>query len=256
MTSTMPDLRAAQRRLRTRAGQLCVTAALLVAMVACGGKTPEQLAIDELNAGLAASAAGQTEQAVAHYRACVEHDSMNAVCIYNLGVIAQQAGRGAEAENNYRLALLIDANFESAWSNLGILRAGVGANDEAITIFQRVIQINANNAFAHLNLGLLLRAKGLTEEADAELAKALELDPSVVIPTFEPSPSPTPTEPPPSPEREREREARLAATLRLSADRQSKKTGGLARPPVSSIGRVVDSSAIGSGRPPAQYRPA
>jgi tetratricopeptide (TPR) repeat protein len=110
-----------------RAALLLVAASLLASLAACG-KTPAQMAIDELNAGLAASGQGQTEQAKAHYTACLQHDSLNQFCIYNLGVIAQEAGQVAEAENNYRLAILIDPGFESAWSNLGILRAQLGSN--------------------------------------------------------------------------------------------------------------------------------
>jgi tetratricopeptide (TPR) repeat protein len=182
-----------------RAGQLLVTVALLAAMAACGSKTPQQLAVDELNAGLAASSQGQTDQAAAHYKACLQHDPLYQFCIYNLGVIAQQAGRAAEAENDYRLALLIDPKFESAWSNLGILRAQAGSNEEAISIFREVIKINPKNAFAHLNLGLLLRAEGQTDQAQRELALALQLDPTVVIPTFVPSASPAPTKAPLSP---------------------------------------------------------
>jgi tetratricopeptide (TPR) repeat protein len=188
---------ATRRNLRRRAGQLLLAAVLLAGLAACS-KTPAQLAIDELNAGLAASAAGQTDQAQAHYMACLKHDSLNQFCIYNLGVIAQQAGRAAEAENNYRLAILIDSGFESAWSNLGILRAQAGSNDEAITIFRQVIKINSKNAFAHLNLGLLLRAKGELVEAQKELATAVALDPTIVVPTFEPSPTLTPHEASPS----------------------------------------------------------
>jgi tetratricopeptide (TPR) repeat protein len=184
-----------RRTIGKRAGQLLVTAALLVGLAACG-KPPAQMAIDELNAGLAASAQGQTEQAKAHYMACLKHDSLNQFCIYNLGVVAQEAGQAVEAENSYRLAILIDPTFESAWSNLGILRAQGGSNEEAISIFRQVIKINPDNAFAHLNLGLLLRAKGESAEAEKEFAKALLLDPTIDIPSFEPSPSPTATGPP------------------------------------------------------------
>lgn len=184
-------------KMSRRAGQLLVAAALLAGLAACG-KPPAQMAIDELNAGLAASGQGQTEQAKAHYMACLLHESLNQFCIYNLGVIAQEAGQAVEAENNYRLAILIDPGFESAWSNLGILRAQVGSNEEAISIFRQVIKINASNAFAHLNLGLLLRAKGELAEAEKELARALLLDPTIDIPSFEPSASATPAEAPPS----------------------------------------------------------
>jgi tetratricopeptide (TPR) repeat protein len=196
MNSRMRDPRTARRRLSVRAGLLCVAVALLVAMTACGGKTPKQLAVDELNAGLAASGQGQTDQAVTHYKACLQHDSQNQYCSYNLGVIAQQAGHAAEAENDYRIALLIDPEFPSALLNLGILRAQAGSNEEAISIFRHFIQVKPDNAYGHLNLGLLLRAKGQTAEANKELVKAKQLDATVVIPTFEPSPSPTPSESP------------------------------------------------------------
>lgn len=184
-------------RISRRAGQLLVAAALLASVAACG-KTPAQMAIEELNAGLAASGQGQTEQAKAHYMACLQHEPLNQFCIYNLGVIAQEAGQAAEAENNYRLAILIDPGFQSAWSNLGILRAQEGANEDAISIFRQLIKINPNHAFAHLNLGLLLRAKGETAEAEKELAKALLLDPAIEIPSFEPSPTPPGATPRPS----------------------------------------------------------
>jgi len=166
--------------------------------VACS-KSADQLAIDELNAGLTASGEGQTDQAKAHYTACLHYDPLQQFCVYNLGVIAQQAGLTAEAENNYRLAILIDPEFESAWSNLGILRAQLGANEEAITIFRQVIALNPENAFAHLNLGLLLRAKGELEAADQELDAARRLKPDIEIPSFAPSPSPVEVGPSSSP---------------------------------------------------------
>src|SRR6266542_2390903 len=123
-----------------RPDRLIVTSLVLFALVAgCGGRTEEQLAQDELNAGLAASAAGNTDQAVAHYTACLKHDSLNQFCVYNLGVIAMRAGRTQEAENDYRLALLIDPDFPSALFNLAYVQSGKNipaATQEAIELYR------------------------------------------------------------------------------------------------------------------------
>lgn len=183
---------------RPRRGGLVLLVVMAVALAGCGGKTPAQLALDELNAGLAASSQGKTDEAAAHYKACLTHQSLNQFCIYNLGVIAQNAGRSAEAENDYRLALVIDPNFPSAIFNLAIVRTNAGSIPEAMDIYRHYIQVRPNDASGHLNLGLLLRANGQVAAGEKELAKAKQLDPKVVIPTFEPAPTPTPAAPSPS----------------------------------------------------------
>ncbi len=95
---------------------------LLVVVAACGSKPPADQAQDELNAGLAADAAGNTDEAATHYQKCLTFETTNRFCIFNLGVQAQNAGRALEAENAYRLALMQDPDFPSALYNLAILR--------------------------------------------------------------------------------------------------------------------------------------
>jgi tetratricopeptide (TPR) repeat protein len=182
-----------------RAGILALVALVFVT-AGCFAKSEAQQALDELNAGLASSSAGKTDEAVAHYRACLKHDSLNEFCIYNLGVIAQNAGRAAEAENDYRLALLIDPEFPSALFNLAIVRTNAGSIPEAMDIYRHYIKVRPNDASGHLNLGLLLRANGQVAAGELELAKAKALDPTINIPTFQPqaSASPTPAGPSPS----------------------------------------------------------
>ncbi|MEX2136631.1 MAG: tetratricopeptide repeat protein [Chloroflexota bacterium] len=174
--------------------------ALVVLMTGCGGGSEGQKALDELNAGLASSSQGKTDEAVAHYKACLKHEPLNQFCIYNLGVIAQNAGRAFEAENDYRLALLIDPEFPSALFNLAIVRTDAGSISEAMDIYRRYIDVRPDDASGHLNLGLLLRANGQVEEGALELAKAKALDPNVSIPTFQPETTAgsTPVEPSPS----------------------------------------------------------
>ena len=132
MFSRSPDPRRNVGMVQKTAIVLALASLTLVA--ACAGKTAEQLATDELNAGLAAQNQGDINGAAAHYKACLKHDSLNEFCIYDLGVIAQNANRALEAENDYRLALLIDPNFSSAVFNLAILRTSAGSTVEAIQL--------------------------------------------------------------------------------------------------------------------------
>lgn len=171
---------------------------LLVAVPACGSKSPAQQAQDELNAGLAADAAGKVDEAATHYKACLTFEPLNKYCIFNLGVQAQNAKRLLEAENDYRLALLQDPGFPSALYNLAILRQQAGATDEAIALYRHLLQVDPKNASGHFNLGLALVATGDVEGGKKELATGVSLNPALVVPSSLPVPSGSPT-PAPSP---------------------------------------------------------
>jgi len=197
MFMTLPSTDA-RRTPSRRLPRLFVCASLVVLLVgACAGKSETQLATDELNAGLAASKACQSDQAETHYRACLRHNPQNEFCIYNLGVIAGAAGKTIEAENDYRLALLINPNFPSAIFNLALLRAAAGSPDEAASLYRRYIELRPQDAGGHLNLGLLLRPTGHDADANAELSKAVALDPTIVVqsaaPTSTPGATPRPS---------------------------------------------------------------
>lgn len=174
-------------------GGWLLVALVAVALAGCApAKTPADLAMDELNAGLAAHTAGNVDEAVTRYRACLKQDSQNQYCIYNLGVIAQAKGSLAEAENGYRLAILIDPAFPSALFNLATIRANAGSTAEAIDLYRRVIQLKPQDVGSHLNLGLLLRAQGDVAAGEAELATAKSLDPKVQIPPYTAPATPAP----------------------------------------------------------------
>ena len=181
---------------RTHVKRLVLGGVLLWAIAGCAGRPPAQLATDELNAGLAASSQGNTDQATTHYKACVKLDSTNQFCIFNLGVIAQTAGRAAEAENDYRLALLLDPQFPSPMFNLAIIRANAGSTQEAIGLYRQFIGIRPEIASAHLNLSQLLTQTGDTVGAARELAAAIQLDPTLAhqaAPSAPANPTPAPS---------------------------------------------------------------
>jgi tetratricopeptide (TPR) repeat protein len=169
--------------------------ATVVAIAACGSPQPSQQAQKELDAGLAADALGNVDEAAQHYRACLKVEPLNQFCIFNLGVQAQNAGRALEAENAYRLALLQNPDFPQALFNLAIVRNNAGATTEAIELYRHLVEVDPGNAAAHLNLGLLLVATGQVEEGKAHLSQAVSLDGSLTIPSPLPIPSSSPATP-------------------------------------------------------------
>ena len=153
---------------------------LVVALIgACGHqKTDATKASDALAAGLKAHAAGQLVTAAEKYHETLALDPNNKYAYFDLGVIDQSQGRAASAEGNYRTALGIDPKFTPALFNLAIIRTPTDPA-EAISLYQQVIAVNPNDADAHLNLGFVLKSTGKTSEGDAELSRAVQIDPAL-----------------------------------------------------------------------------
>ena len=156
---------------------------------ACGHtKTSAQKALDALSKGLAAHRAGNLTEAAKDYHEVLALDPNNKFAYFDLGVIDQAQGRSQAAEANYRQALQIDPNFTSALFNLAIVRKPVDAQ-EAITLYRRLLVVNPNDAAGHLNLGFALLETGQTAEGNAELARAVQLDPSLQSRVTPPQPT-------------------------------------------------------------------
>lgn len=186
-----PDRRSS-RTARRVAGLAVILSLALIVVGACTSKTPAEQAQDELNAGLAADASGNLEEAAKHYKACLTFETTNKFCTFNLGVQAQNAGRALEAENDYRLALLQDPDFASALYNLAILRVAAGSIPEGIDLYRHLIQVDPNNASGHFNLGLALAATGDSANGEKEINEGIRLNPALIPPDTLPGPSETP----------------------------------------------------------------
>jgi tetratricopeptide (TPR) repeat protein len=141
---------------------------LTLICLACGsGKSKSEQAADTLQRGLEAQRQGRLDEAAAAYHNVLDLEPRNKFAFFNLGLIDQTSGRPRAAENNYRLALSIDPDFTPALFNL------------AIELYRQVIALNPEDAGPHLNLGLLLRSIGQETEADAEIQRAVQLDPGL-----------------------------------------------------------------------------
>jgi tetratricopeptide (TPR) repeat protein len=198
-----------QRKAQRRIDHL-VTAALVAAvatLAACGASTSPspvsnvQTAVNDVNAGLSAQAAGRLSDAATDYQNAIAHDAHNKFGYYDLGLVHELTGQETAAEANYRAAIQIDPNFVPALYNLAILRT-TPSPSEAEELYRHVISLQPNDAAAHLNLGFLLRSEKRIAEGNAELTTAVTLDPSIAsrIPPGTLN-TPAPATPKPSPTR-------------------------------------------------------
>ncbi len=94
------------------------------------------------------------------------------------------------------MVLAIDPAYEPALFNLAILEKAKGNDKNAIALYQRAIAAAPKDAAAHLNLGLLLRANGQKAAGNAEVKKALALNPKLRDPAASVVPAKSPTAPP------------------------------------------------------------
>ena len=178
--------------------------ALSIILAACGGGSgsppakPGDPAADALARGIAAQNANRMDEATKDYFETLANDPKNKFAYYNLGQIARVQNRLAIAEGYYRSSLEIDPNFGPALFGLGVVRQAFNSVQEAIDLYRKDIAVEPNNAAAHYNLGILLRIQGKTAEGEAEIAKAIQLDPKLPQP---PAPSATPKSPSPTPTR-------------------------------------------------------
>jgi tetratricopeptide (TPR) repeat protein len=173
-----------ERHRHRRHAMTAARVAVLATLAACGGGTSPsplsdaQIALNDLNAGLSAQAAGSLSDAATDYTNAISHDAHNKYAYYDLGLVEQSMGQAAASEQNYRAAIQIDPNFAPALYNLAILRT-VPSPAEAEALYRHVISLQPNNASAHLNLGFLLRSAKRIAEGNAELKTAVSLDPSL-----------------------------------------------------------------------------
>ena len=135
----------------------------------------------DLEAGLAAHAAGDLDTATTEYNKVLAADATNKFALYNMALIDESNANYGLAEEKYRAALATDPAYEPALFNLAILRTSADPA-EAITLYQSAVAANDQDAAAWLNLGLLQRANGQAEVGDENVLRAIALNPELTDP--------------------------------------------------------------------------
>lgn len=132
-----------------------------------------------VTAGLKAESEGHVQTAIHDFEAAVAASPNNQYAYYDLGVIyQQQLNNLGAAASWYQKALLVDPKYRPALFNLAILDT-VKNPTEAINLYKKILQINPNDADTNFNLGILLISQHQTAQGQADISKALALDPSL-----------------------------------------------------------------------------
>jgi tetratricopeptide (TPR) repeat protein len=112
------------------------------------------------NFGIVLSEAGDTDQAIDHYRQAVALRPDYAEAHYNLGRLLVEQGRLDDAIAHYQKAVDINPADPETQNNLGATLFGIGRVDDAIVHYQRALEIRPDYAEASCNLANALISKG------------------------------------------------------------------------------------------------
>ena len=122
------------------------------------------------------AAQGKTDAAAENYLAALAIDGLFYPAKVNLAMLYNQTGRQDDAETLFREVVTENPDLYEIAYSLGLLLAERGKYEEAAVYLARAVRGLPTRARVHYNLGLLLQHLG-REDAEAELRKALDLEP-------------------------------------------------------------------------------
>ena len=174
-----------RRALTLRSARMALLPALLAiglfaAACSSGGGTSDSSSANSLiSQGLSAQSHGQTQTAINDFNSAIAKNPATPIPYYDLGVIYQQTlNQPSRAAAEYNKALLAAPTYKPALYNLAILDT---PNDPltAINLYQQLLKLNPNDANVNFNLGLLLIAHNSPTEGQADLDKAISINPTL-----------------------------------------------------------------------------
>lgn len=130
-----------------------------------------------LQQGAAAEAQSRTETAVWNYRKALEHEAQNPLALKRLGLIAAKAGDSAEAEKQLRLAFYANPDDVDVLLALGYTLVREHRTDLALSMLARAADLRPADAGIHRAYGIACSSLGWPDAAEAQLRRALGLDP-------------------------------------------------------------------------------
>jgi Tfp pilus assembly protein PilF len=154
--------------------------ALAIFAVGCGSSSPNpSSSADSLVArGLTAESTGHPQQAIKDFIAATVTDHKDASAYYQLGVIYQRLQKMTQAADAYKKALKIEPRHKAAMFHLAVLDT-LSYPQAAQNLYVELLQLSPNDAHVHFNLGLLLIAEHQPAPGQAELKKAVSIDPAL-----------------------------------------------------------------------------
>lgn len=154
--------------------------------IATVGKTGMLPANTSSLASKAAEAFGKRDWNAARlaYREMIETEPENALAWANLGAVEQQDGKIAEAAECFEKSVQFNHELVQSWLALGLIYSNRGDKYRAISAFSRALHEDPLDARAHNHLAIVAKDLGWTDAAEAELQRAIELNPGYGIAHF------------------------------------------------------------------------
>lgn len=140
-------------------------------------RTFDQAASALTNLGVLLDNDGRYAQAIASYRAALEHDPGMAVVYYNMGNSLRNMGDTARGVEAFREALRLKPDFPEAYHNLAVIHQELGELPEAICMIRQALELRPRYPAALHTLGELHQAQELYDDAIAAFTAALEANP-------------------------------------------------------------------------------
>lgn len=127
---------------------------------------------------IAAMRAGQWKPARTAWEAVLKLEPDNAAALSNLGKVQYQLADYAAARESLEKATLLKPSLVDSWLTLGQTYLELKAPMMAVSATTRGVAENPADARSHNTLAIVLKRIGWTNGAEAELQKALDLDPA------------------------------------------------------------------------------
>ncbi|MEE2657901.1 MAG: FG-GAP-like repeat-containing protein [Candidatus Latescibacterota bacterium] len=167
---------------------VAVVAALLVALWSCAGSsTPAEMTEAQKNArarnsqGVVAMDQHNYARGRAEFAAVVDLDPKFATGFANLGIAYYSLGKYDSAQAALQTCLELSLDHLNANYTLGLIYHAQGQEyGLALRAFERVAAVDPNDPLVHYYLGRTHSKLGNSEQAEAELRRAIALDPSGV----------------------------------------------------------------------------
>ena len=127
----------------------------------------------------AAKAFGQGKWAEARkaYEEMLREDPNNALTLANLGAVEQAAGKLKEAQDYLQRAVAINPALQQSWISLGMVSYEKGDTYLALSALSHAAHEDPSDAKPHNYLAVIVKKLGWLDAAEAELRRAIELNP-------------------------------------------------------------------------------
>ncbi|MES2705047.1 MAG: tetratricopeptide repeat protein [Verrucomicrobiota bacterium] len=134
-------------------------------------------ATPQVRRAVAAMRAGQWKAARTAWKAVVSADPANPAALSNLGKVLYQLQDYPAAQSALEKATALKPSLSDSWLTLGLTHLARQQPMLAVSCMTRGVAENPENPDAHNSLAIVLKRIGWADGAEAELQKALDLNP-------------------------------------------------------------------------------